>query len=245
MIKFYSDDFGYDKKVDSGIIRLIKNDKLFGLSVLSTMVSSLSLHRLSNWIKPKYKFVLGLHINLIEGKPAQHRKKIKSLVGKNNQFFPLVIFLLRLLLGRVKKIHIQREIEAQLKKLQKAGFKVKMLDSHQHTLAFSPVAEITAEIAREKKIPLIRSFGSIKAYSLKAKFTFTLLKILAFLSYFISYKKIGLPASWEIKQELDWTVMSWEDNTFNVGSIKDKKAAIIIHPFLPFDSNRSYWRYIE
>jgi len=245
LIPLYSDDFGYNKQADWGIIRLIRRGNLLGTSVLSTMASSESLKSLSSTLDGRKGFILGLHINLIEGKPAQDYKKITSLVDKKGHFFSLFLFTARLFFGKIKKAHIESEIEAQFKKLRKLGFRVKMLDSHQHIHALSPIAEITVDLARGYNIPLIRSFGSVKTYSLKAKITYLALKILAFLSHLAAYKEIGMPASWKIKQKFDWTVMSWEDEAINISSIKNKKAAFIIHPYLTFDTNRSYLRYIE
>ena len=89
-MKLYSDDFGYNQEADYGIISLIKKGKLIGVSVLSTMVSTLSLRRLNRVLNGKNNFILGLHLNLIEGKPAQHFLKVNTLVGQNGLFFSLV-----------------------------------------------------------------------------------------------------------------------------------------------------------
>ena len=244
-MRLYSDDFGYNRQVDKGIIRLIKRGKLIGVSVLSSMVNPLSLNRLKRIIAEKNNFILGLHINLIEGDPLQTYVKIMSLSNSNGKFFPLLIFLARLFFGRIDQAEIKLEIESQLAKLREKGFVVRMLDSHQHTHAFSPVAEIVAEVAHEQNIPLVRNFGSIKTHSLKAKITYAILKLFAFLSYLLAYKKFGLPASWGLKQKYDWTVMSWEGKTFSLAALDPKKAALIIHPYLPFDTNKSYLRFIN
>ena len=245
MIRLYSDDFGYSAKTDKGIIRLIRGGKLFGASVLSTMASSQSLAKLSLILNRKNGFILGLHLNLIEGKPARPYKKIKSLVDKKGHFLPLLFFSLKLLLGKINKVHVRSEIESQLTKLLKSGLSVKMLDSHQHTHAFSPVAEVVVDLSRKYNIPYIRSFGTIKTYSLKARLTYAILKALAFLSYFVTYKKIGMPASWEVNQEFDWTVMSWEGDSFDASTINNSRSAFVIHPYLTYDTNRSYLKYIK
>jgi len=229
-MKLYSDDFGYNQEADYGIISLIKKGKLIGVSVLSTMVSTLSLRRLNRVLNGKNNFILGLHLNLIEGKPAQHFLKVNTLVGQNGLFFSLVFFLIKILLGKVDKSQLKSEVENQLDILRKKGLTVKIVDSHQHTHAFSPVAEIVDEVAREQNISYLRSFNSIKTYSLKAKFTYFFLKVLAFLSYFATYKKIGMPVTWRLKKKFDWTVMSWEGDSFDATSIKDNRAAFVIHP---------------
>src|SRR3989344_3089852 len=158
-MRLYSDDFGYNKQVDKSIIRLIKKDKLIGLSVLSTMVNPQSLIQLKRILKEKSNFIVGLHVNLIEGDPSQTFVKIMTLLNSSGKFYPLFFFLVKLLLKKIDKAQIKLEIEGQLAKLKEKGFNVKMLDSHQHTHAFSPVAEIVAEVAKEQKIPFVRSFA--------------------------------------------------------------------------------------
>lgn len=251
-MKLYSDDFGYNRQVDKGIIKLIRRNKLFGASVLSTMVTTLSLRWLTYTLNRKKNFILGLHINLIEGKPAQHFLKIRGLVDREGKFFPLLFFVLRLFLGKINQSQIKAEIESQLAILTKRGLKVRMLDSHQHTHALSPVAEIVVTIAEKQNIPYIRSFSSIKNYTFKARLTYLFIKSAAFLSYFITYKKFGLPATWKSKQDFDWTVMSWESNTFDIDSVnknlpavRQGRAAFVIHPYLPYDSNKSYRSFIK
>ena len=244
-MRLYSDDFGYNRQVDKGIIRLIKKGKLIGVSVLSSMVSMLSLNQLKRTLKEKNNFILGLHINLIEGDPTQNYIKIMSLLNSNGKFFPLVLFLAKLFTGRIDKAQIESEIEGQLLKLLKLDLKVKILDSHQHTHAFSPVAEMVVDVAKKHSIPFVRSFASVKNISFKAKLTYVLLKFLAFLSYFAAYKKIGMPVTWKLKQKFDWTMMSWERNNFKVGAIDSKDAAFIIHPYLSYDTNKSYLPYIK
>ena len=244
-MRLYSDDFGYNKQVDKSIIRLIKKDKLIGLSVLSTMVNPQSLIQLKRILKEKSNFIVGLHVNLIEGDPSQTFVSIMTLLNSSGKFYPLFFFLAKLLLGRIDKAQIKQEIEGQLAKLKKRGFNVTMLDSHQHTHAFSPIAEIAAEVAKEQKIPFVRSFASIKNYSFKARFTYAMLKLSAFFSYLITYKKLGLPASWNSKQKYDWTVMSWEGKAYKFTSLKLNKTAFIIHPYLSFDTNTSYQKYLR
>lgn len=233
MINLYVDDFGYNQQADRGILRLIKDGKLFGVSVLSTLANSSSLSELSSTLKKSRKVILGLHVNLLEQKRTQ------------NRWLPYIYFIFKLFFGRIEKQKIRSAIKNQLAILLKFGMKVKFFDTHQHTHALSPIAEIVQEIALKEGIAYIRSYRSIKTYSLKAKVTHLILKMLALISFFMAYKKIGMPASWKINQEFDWTVMSWEDETVNISSIKNKKAAFIIHPYLPFDTNRSYLRYIE
>ena len=244
-MKLYSDDFGYNRQVDKGILKLIRRDKLFGASVLSTMVTNKSVRWLSHALARRRGFILGLHINLIEGIPAEHFLRISSLVDKEGKFFPLLIFVLKLFLGQISKTQIKAEIEAQLVYLKNKGLKIKMLDSHQHTHAISPVAEIVVDLARKYNVPYIRSFNSIRNYSLKAKITYTFIKIVAFISYLLSYKKIGMPASWKSKKEFNWTVMSWESNSFGIDEEKSKKSSFVIHPYLPFDTNKSYRGFIK
>src|SRR3989344_339655 len=243
-MKLYSDDFGYNPRADKEILKLVRRDRLFGLSVIATMVSQDRLRQLVSTLVKKKEVKIGLHINLIEGKPSSHFLNIKSLVDREGKFFPLPVFLVKLFLGKVDRLDIKSEIQSQLNLLKKRNLQVDMLDSHQHTHAFSPIAEIVEEIADEESVAQIRNFNSIKIHSLRGRLTLMLVKFIAFLSYLVAYKKIGFPVSWRSAQKLDWTVMSRESDSFAVEEVVRRGLAFIIHPFLPFDKNKSYQKYI-
>lgn len=243
IINLYSDDFGYNPKIDLKLIRLAKKNRLSGISTLSTMVKRDNLLLLKKTAKAtRYKLSIGLHANLVEGKPL-NKVDISSLTNKEN-FYPLVQLFLRIFLHKVYAKDIKKELTQQLLKITNKGIKIDIIDSHQHTHALSPIAEVISEIAQEYNIPRIRSYKSITNHSLKAKLTYALLKIAAYISHIVYYHELDLPISWKIKNETNWSFMSWENNTLDISQNKDNKISYVVHPYLGFDTNLSYKKII-
>lgn len=241
--KLFSDDFGYNHKVDLKLVRPIKKHQLTGVSILSTMVRRKELLLLKKTAKAtKNKLSVGLHANLVEGKPVI--KLAPSLLTNKGNFYPLLYFTIHILLRKISPKDIKKELTQQLLKIARKGIKVDIIDSHQHTHALSPVAEIVSEIAQEYNIPQIRSYKSIKNYTLKAKAAYLLLKIAAYVSHLVYFHNLDLPISWKTNNKTNWSFLSWENNTLDVTQNGDNKTIYVVHPYLGFDTNRSYEKII-
>lgn len=243
-LKLHSDDFGYRDQANKRIIDLVKKNRLASISVLANMVSPKGVKALRQLQKEKADFKTNLHLNFIEGKSLEKKVKIAGLINKKRRFYPLPLFILRLFLGLIKKPTLQLELNKQLSHLKRKKIRITGIDSHQHTHALSPIAEIVVETAEKKRIGYIRSFKEIKTYSLRAKIIYLVLKTLAILSYFAAYKRFGLPATWKINNNQPFSLMSWEDKTLDIKKVLDKKTTFVIHPFLNFDSNKTYERFL-
>jgi len=265
MIHFHSDDYGYNKSVDEKIIALIQKGKISSVSVLST-------HALKDSLKDLVKYSssdpsadgesrssqpaspagrqartikVGLHINLVEGKSLENHSRIKSLVDKQGRFFGLPLLVARLLLGLVKTEDIEREITAQLTALRRNVVSVDVIDSHQHIHAISPVAEIVEKLANKYNLASVRSYKSVRTYTLRAKVKYLFLKFIAFLTFLRIYKKIGLPASWQVANRKPYAFMSWEDGGLDLTNGIKEDGVYVIHPYLPFDTNKSYKQILD
>ena len=183
---------------------------------------------------------IGLHLNLIEKKSLDGKQYIPSLVNKKGFLFPLPIFLILNTLKRINPDHIRREIEKQIDFLTENGLKVSFIDSHQHTHAFSPVAEIVTQVASEKGIPQIRTYNRIRTFTLIAKIKYRLLKLAAYFSHYITYGKLDLPVTWKGNGKTQYSIMSCEGGGLDVLKLKSDSLVLVTHPYLPFDSNKSY-----
>jgi predicted glycoside hydrolase/deacetylase ChbG (UPF0249 family) len=231
MAHWHADDYGYDELVDAKIRDLIKQKKLNSVSIMATMVTDNSLKELKKAIKSNPDIVISLHVNLVEGSGI-HFSVLK----------PLPAFLIGLLTGQVHKDALAHEVASQLDYLLSKHIPVQMIDSHQHTHALAPVAEIVGKLARKHKLQ-IRTYGNVKIYSYKAVFKYAVLALLAGLTSLVWDKKLTLPITWKKDSKNGYmTVMSWEAE----GDIIEhqKKVTYVTHPFLPYDSNRSYERFV-
>lgn len=244
MITIHSDDFGYKTYSDKKIIQLLRRDRIKSVSVLINMCDKNSLKSLVNLIRNKPDIRCGLHLNLTEGKSLESKEYIPTIITGRNNLLSLPKVMFGIFSRFINPGHIEREIKAQARALKKSGLKVSFIDSHQHLHAISPIAEIVEKIAKAEDIKVIRSYKSIKTYTLIAKIKYLILKSAAYLSYLIYFGKWGLPVSWNGDYSHIYSFMSWEGSHFDIASIKDKRLIFVTHPFLPFDSNKSYTWYL-
>ena len=240
MITIHSDDYGYKMYSDKKIIRLLRLGKIRSVSVLINLTNKQRLKTLADLVRQKPHIGVGLHLNLVEGKSAEDKKFIPTLVDKRGYFYPLKKLVPKILAKTVDPFHLEREIRRQIRLVKEAGLKVSFIDSHQHLHALSPVAELVEKVSKEEKVPQIRLYGRIQTFTLIAKAKLQLLKALSYLSYYLQYHKSGLPSSWQKNSEESYAFMSWEGNGFDVSKIKDKSLVFVTHPYLPFDTNKSY-----
>lgn len=226
-ISFHADDYNYDEKSDLQMEQL--NNKVDLISILPNFKKP-NKHSLL-----KKNINLALHVNLVEGKPLTGRR-----------FLPLPILLLRAFFGQIDKAEIEKEIEAQIMKLKRAGVKIYELNSHQHVHAFYPFSNVVIKLAQKYSIKRIRSYKNIKCFTVKAKLTLMMVRFLAILSNVFGGKGFSFPSTWYIKNTRKDVYMSWEGPSFDFSEYKGKeKLNLIVHPGLPFDSNKSYYKILR
>lgn len=210
------------------------------ISVISNMVSDESIKEIFKILEKNPNLKMGLHTNLIEGKCLSGKEYVPTLVNNRHQLFRLPVLLLKLLFGLVDRDQIKREIEKQIDHLLQKGLKISFIDSHQHLHAFSPIAEIITDVAKQKNIQTVRNYNAVKTFTLIAKIKYQLLKLAALATHIICYGKFGLPVTWNGNQKLQYSFMSWESGQLDISKISGRSLVFVTHPYLPFDSNRSY-----
>ncbi len=243
-MNFHSDDFGYNEANDIELLKLIESDKLQSVSILATMVKSSSLKELKNLHKTK-KFRVGLHFNIIEGKSLSPPELIPSLVSHKGTFFPLYHLFFNILSGRAEPTDIATELERQLTYLKEYDLPVSLIDSHQHTHALSPVAEVVMKVAEKHEIHDIRPYQHIKTHSMTAAVKYTVLKSMASLSHLATYDRFSLPASWTSESMQEYSFMSWESSSFDIIKKGSKNIWYVVHPGLGYDTNKTYESYFK
>ena len=102
---------------------------------------------------------VGCHVVLTDGDPAAPPESIPTLLGHDRKSFrpKLTDFIRDLLLGRIDERDIEREVTAQIRKLQQAGIHVTHIDTHKHTHMFPQVTRPLLRVAEAQNIPAIRS----------------------------------------------------------------------------------------
>jgi predicted glycoside hydrolase/deacetylase ChbG (UPF0249 family) len=99
---------------------------------------------------------VGVHLTLVGGeRPLSPPQEISSLVGADGRFpHSYRQFIWRL--WRARPAEISRELDAQIRRVQRAGLKPTHLDGHQHVLRVWRVWSVVKELAWEHGIRSIR-----------------------------------------------------------------------------------------
>ena len=105
---------------------------------------------------------VGAHLAMVgEDPPLLTRREIPTLVNKQGRF-PLSYrtVLARGFARRIDPDEVRREFTAQLQRIRAAGVHVSHLDTHQHVHLWPAVARVVTELARQERIPAVRTPAS-------------------------------------------------------------------------------------
>ncbi len=156
------DDFGLSKKVNTAILRYIRKNKVDYISLLPNMEATTDA--LIRFKKEKTKVCkMGLHVNLVEGKPLSKKTDVPSLVMQNGWFYPLPLFILRLFFGLINKDEVMKELSLQLRILKHSGNSCSHINSHQNIHIFHLMYSYIQEFAQINKIPTIRQLSTVQS----------------------------------------------------------------------------------
>lgn len=146
-----ADDFGASKSINEGIRLAAEHNAITSISALSNFTESLpELVEISE----NYQTVgIGIHLNIVTGKPVLKKEDVPSLVNSVGDFYTI-----EELLPRIKKIsldELRKELRAQIIVLQDHNVKIDHLSDQNGILSFyTPFFEVLIELADEFNIPL-------------------------------------------------------------------------------------------
>lgn len=155
------DDFGLNTKTNKEIYEWVKTKKV---DYISLLVNSPSTHEALTLCKKdrKRQYKLGLHFNLIEGKPLCNKNEIPSLVNSDGYFYSLPIFMGRLFLKQIKKEDVLKELQKQYDVIRQSGIPCKHINSHQNIHVFHLIYTTVEEFAAKNKITYIRQLKTVQ-----------------------------------------------------------------------------------
>jgi chitin disaccharide deacetylase len=100
---------------------------------------------------------LGVHLALVDGTPTLPARTIPTLVNGDGRFrHSWRPFLAACLQRRVSLEEVERELSAQIERVQTAGIRVTHLDTHKHVHLYPPVFAIVARLAVRFGIAVVR-----------------------------------------------------------------------------------------
>lgn len=155
------DDFGLNKSANREIYKWTQTKKVDFVSLITNLPSTEEAIRLYKKDKVK-RYGLGLHFNIVEGKPISKKNEVPSLVNKKGYFHLLPLFILRLFFGMIKKEDVMKELQKQYDVIKNAQISCMHINSHQNIHVFHFMYSCVNEFAQKNDIRHIRQVASVK-----------------------------------------------------------------------------------
>ncbi len=148
-----ADDFG----LTTGVNRAIVEASHAGMLTSTTlMANSSAFDEAVALAKSQPQLKVGCHVVLIDGEPLS--SGLKTLTGGTTRFkSSLKEFALAAMRKRLSQEEIQREAEAQIRKVQSAGIIVSHVDTHKHTHMFPHVLRPVLQAAKACGVFAVRN----------------------------------------------------------------------------------------
>ena len=150
-IIFNADDFGLTKGVNLGIIETFKNGPVRSTTI---MAGADKYHHAVRLAKENPNLKVGVHLTLTGLNPVGGG--YQTLTDEKGRLHSLVIFGQRFKGGTICLEEVEREFEAQIKKVLDSGILPSHIDSHHHVHRLPGVADITMKLAKKYDIDKIR-----------------------------------------------------------------------------------------
>ena len=150
-----ADDFGMSQDFNRAVLAGYADGFLRSASICA---NGTAFESAINEILPEcQELSLGVHLNIIEGKSLTHCPYLTDKNGNfNNGYFSMIVKS-----GNKDFLNqIEKEFRAQIEKVQSAA-KPDHVDSHVHVHAIPPIFKIVCKLAKEYKIPYVRTQNEI------------------------------------------------------------------------------------
>ena len=149
-----ADDFGLIQSVNEGIIRAHREGILTNASLMANAPGFDHAVELAGRNKD---LGVGVHLNILRGKPLSETGRIRSLVSGDGKFLPYLFRLYRrLILKKIELHEIENEMRLQIEKVLNAGIRPSHLDSEKHVHLLKPLFRLVLKLAKAYEIPKVR-----------------------------------------------------------------------------------------
>jgi predicted glycoside hydrolase/deacetylase ChbG (UPF0249 family) len=150
-----ADDYGASKNINEAIKIAADKNAITSISVLSNF--SEALPELKKISRDHPEIGIGVHLNIVTGKPVTETSQIPSLVGPQGFFYPIDA-----ILPKIRSIlleDVRKELRAQILELAKNDIKLDHLSDQDGILSlYSPFYNIAMELAKEFNVPVRSPF---------------------------------------------------------------------------------------
>ena len=154
----HSDDFGLHREINRAILSVAAKGMLTSTSLL---VNGPAAGDAVEQVKAYPLLGVGLHLNIVRGRPLSHPDEIPSLVDKNGLFFNSAgKLLLKSLLGRISHNDVYLEYRRQLLYMMDRKITPTHFDGEKHTHLLLPEAvRALKRLMDEYKIKKVRTIN--------------------------------------------------------------------------------------
>ncbi len=146
-----ADDFGASKNINEGIEIAADKKAITAISALTNF--SESLQELKQLSENHPDIGIGVHLNIITGKPIIEAEQVSSLVNSSGCFYTIDE-----LLPKIRSISpddLKRELRAQIIALTNKNIKLDHLSDQDGILSlYSPFFDVIVELAKEFNVPV-------------------------------------------------------------------------------------------
>jgi predicted glycoside hydrolase/deacetylase ChbG (UPF0249 family) len=148
-----ADDLGLSPGVTRGVLEAHRGGVVRSASLLVTFPGAEEAAALA---RDEPELEVGLHLDLVGGRPISDPVAVRSLVDAEGRFHRLGEFTRRLLSGRVRASELATEIRAQVRRARGLGTPALAWDSHRHVHLMPPVARVVGALARQEGARWVR-----------------------------------------------------------------------------------------
>jgi predicted glycoside hydrolase/deacetylase ChbG (UPF0249 family) len=148
-----ADDLGLSAGVTRGILEAHRRGVVRSTSLIVTYPYAQEAAALA-LAEPDLE--VGLHLDVVGGRPASDPAAVPSLCDENGRFYPLPDFTRRLFTGRIRPRELAKELRAQAARARSWGVPALAWDSHRHVHLLPPVALVVGHVARDLGVRWVR-----------------------------------------------------------------------------------------
>ena len=157
-----ADDLGLHPGINAGILKAHREGIVTSASLVP---NGACFEEALQMARDAPSLAVGIHLTLVGEAPLSPARELPTLApdGRLPHYFTTLFR--RLLLGRVSKDEIERELSAQVARAVDAGVRVSHLDSHQHVHLHPTLLPIVLRVARRFAVGAVRAAPRVFALS--------------------------------------------------------------------------------
>lgn len=149
-----ADGYGFTRGINRGIDEAVDRGVVTSISVNSNYDA---IDDLPAFAARFPKVSVGVHLNPVVGPPIAEPASIPTLLGADGQFLGGREFTRQLLLRRIERSELKRELQLQIERVAAMGIPISHLDSHQNRHLYPRYFGVFLELMREQRIRCMRT----------------------------------------------------------------------------------------